>query len=213
MDDERYHLDFATAYVRGRIPGLEDLPAGDVLHAGREAGLRLHRFKRTSGLQRVRKVLGILRGLAPADLLDVGSGRGAFLWPLLDAFPGLPVRVAEIDEQQADQLDAVSRGGIDRLQVHRADVTDLPLDDGSVDVATVLEVLEHLTEPARAAAELVQVARRFVVASVPSKPDDNPGHIQLFDERSLPCLFLDAGARRVEVQHVLNHRIAVVALP
>lgn len=28
---------------------------------------------------------------AEADLLDVGSGRGAFLWPLLDEFPDLSI--------------------------------------------------------------------------------------------------------------------------
>ncbi len=213
MDSERYYAEFAAAYVRGRTPGLDDAPAEAVLRVGREAGLRLHRFKRTGGLQRVRKVMGILRGLAPADLLDVGSGRGAFLWPLLEAFAELQVQVAEIDQQRAEQLEAVSRGGIDRLRVHRADVTDLPFADDAVDVATVLEVLEHLVEPAGAAAELVRVARRFVIASVPSRPDDNPGHIQLFDERSLSALFLDAGARRVDIQYVHNHMIAVVVLP
>jgi len=48
------------------------------------------------------------------------------------------------------------------------------------------------------------------VASVPSKDDDNPEHIQLFSQDELQSLFLDAGARDVQVSHVLNHRIAVV---
>ena len=50
------------------------------------------------------RVLGLLRGLLGASLelaaprlLDVGSGRGAFLWPLLDAFPRL--RVTAIDRE------------------------------------------------------------------------------------------------------------------
>src|SRR5262249_58033931 len=67
-----------------------------VIAAGQEAELRLHRFKRTMGLPRVRKTLGALRGLAPDSLLDVGSGRGAFLWPLLDAFPALPVTTLDL---------------------------------------------------------------------------------------------------------------------
>src|SRR5438045_1451520 len=86
-----YYLDFAAALVRCRLPHLDGLSNADLFRQGTAAGMRLHHFKRTGGLPRVRKVLGILRGLAPADVLDVGSGRGVFLWPLLDSFPELPV--------------------------------------------------------------------------------------------------------------------------
>src|SRR5262245_9846679 len=87
----RYYLDLAAAFVRGRLTDAPDLPPADLFLLGRRAGLRLHKFKRAAELPRVRRVLGLLRSLAPADLLDVGSGRGVFLWPLLDAFPHLPV--------------------------------------------------------------------------------------------------------------------------
>jgi hypothetical protein len=73
-----YYLELAAALVRYRLPELADLPPADLFRRGLEAGLRLHHFKRTAGLPRVRKVLGILRGLAPADLVDVGSLRRVF---------------------------------------------------------------------------------------------------------------------------------------
>ena len=76
----------------------------------------------------------------------------------------------------------------------------------------VLEVLEHLAEPAQAVRELVRVARRFVVASVPSKEDDNPEHIQLFDGAALERMFADAGARNVTVTYVRGHIICVATL-
>jgi hypothetical protein len=83
MDDlgQRYHLDLVTAFVRGRLPQTGHLAPHEAFEAGQRAGLRLHTFKRTTMLPRVRLVLGMLRGLAPDSLVDVGSGRGTFLWP------------------------------------------------------------------------------------------------------------------------------------
>jgi hypothetical protein len=72
--------------------------------------------------------------------------------------------------------------------------------------------MEHLPMPALAAAEAVRVARHFVIASVPSKEDDNPEHLQLFNRRSFEALWLNAGARGVKVDYVLNHMIALVTV-
>lgn len=88
-DDGRYYAELAAAFVRGKIGGADDLSPEELIGLGRARGLRLHKFKRQSELPRVRKALGVLQGLAPASLLDIGSERGAFLWPLLDSFPRL----------------------------------------------------------------------------------------------------------------------------
>src|SRR3954453_17634663 len=106
-----YYQRLAAAYVRGTLGhaatfSVPDAVASDlfaapldelapdqlqaIIQLGLDSGLRLHRFKRTMALPRVNKVLGILHGLQPETLVDIGSGRGAFLWPLLDAFPHLP---------------------------------------------------------------------------------------------------------------------------
>lgn len=172
----------------------------------------LHRFKRSAGLPRVRAVLGILHGLAPASLLDIGSGRGAFLWPLLDSFPELPVTAIDRAAGRVALIDAVRRGGVAPLGAVAMDATRLGFADRSFDLVSLLEVLEHLPEPRLAAAEAIRVANRFVVASVPSKPDDNPQHIQLFSAESLTALFLAADARRVKIDHVLNHMIGLVTV-
>lgn len=214
MDPDRYYLDLAAAFVRGRCPDLRDAALSDaaLVERGRAAGLRLHKFKRNATLPRVAKVLGILRGLAPTALLDVGSGRGVFLWPLLAELPWLPVTALDASPVRVRDLEAVRAGGVDRLSSLQADACALPLPDGAIDVATALEVLEHLPQPSLAAAELVRVARRFVVVSVPSGPDDDPQHIQLFTPASLRALLLTAGATRVQVEHVPGHMIAVARL-
>ena len=96
---ETYFTDLATAFVRGRLGD----PAATI-DDGRKAGLRLHKFKRNTELPRVKRVLGMLRGLAPESLLDLGSGRGTFLWPLLASFPHLPVPGYEVDFRNARSL-------------------------------------------------------------------------------------------------------------
>jgi 2-polyprenyl-3-methyl-5-hydroxy-6-metoxy-1,4-benzoquinol methylase len=208
----RYYLDFAAALVRARRPDAAHRPPEELVRLGLDAGLPLHRFKRTAGLPRVRRVLGILRALAPATLLDVGSGRGAFLWPLLDAFPELRVTAADRAAQRVADIQAVAAGGVPRLAGAVMDAARLDLADKSVDGVTVLEVLEHLEWPEKAVAEAVRVARRFVIVSVPSKPDDNPGHIHLFNKESLQALFTPAGVGRLRVDFVLNHVVALAML-
>lgn len=209
---ETFYASLAVAYARGMLgqqPGESD---DAVLTRAREAGLKLHRFKHTMGLPRIRAVLGILRGLEPANLLDIGSGRGVFLWPLLDGFPELPVTAAERDERRLSHLKAVRRGGVDRLTIAPGDASALSFPDRSFDVVTVLEVLEHQDDPRPLACEAVRLAARFVIASVPSKPDDNPEHVQLFTPETLRELLIEAGAAKVQTDHVLNHIIAVARI-
>ena len=209
--DERYFTRLAAAYVRGKLgPAAAPLSPAELIAEGLASGLRLHKFKRNAELPRVRKVLGVLRGLAPASLLDVGSGRGTFFWPLLDAFPELLVTAVDINPVRVADIAAVGSGGVPNLRALLMDAEGLELSDAYADVVTALEVLEHLPAPRKAAAEAVRVAGRYVVASVPSKEDGNPEHVNLFDARGFESLFLDAGARGVKVEYVLNHMIAVV---
>ena len=212
ISDESHYVALAAAYARGVLgePALDDATA---LARGSDLP-ELHRFKRTAQLPRVRAVLGALRGFAPATLVDLGSGRGVFVWPLLDALPELAITATDVLPRRAQLFALVARGGVARLTCARADMRQLPFCAGAVDCVTALEVLEHLPGdgPARAAREAMRVARRAVIATVPSHEDDNPEHVQLFDGAALEALFRGAGARRVRIDHVLNHIVAV-ALP
>lgn len=212
MPDGRYFTELAAAFVRGKLGDAVDGSDDNAIAEGLAAGLRLHKFKRNTELPRVRAVLGALHGIAPSSILDLGSGRGTFLWPLLDSFPTVTVVAADIDERRATDIGAVRRGGIERLSSVRMDAMAMAMASESVDVVTLLEVAEHLAVPGRAFAEAVRVARRFVIVSVPSKEDDNPEHIHVFDQLSLERALTDAGAARVRFSSVLNHRIAIAAL-
>jgi 2-polyprenyl-3-methyl-5-hydroxy-6-metoxy-1,4-benzoquinol methylase len=206
--EDRYYLELGAAFARGRLGERLAETDAETFEVGRTRGLKMHKFKRNAELPRVRRVLSLLAGLAPESLLDIGSGRGTFLWPLLDTFPSLDVTAIDRDDQRASDLACVTKGGIARLRAAKMDAAALDFPDGAFDGVTILEVLEHLEAPERAAREAMRVAKRFVVASVPSKPDDNPEHIHLFDVRALAALF--TGARSVKIEHVLNHAVALV---
>jgi ubiquinone/menaquinone biosynthesis C-methylase UbiE len=180
---------------------------------GTEHELRLHRFKRTMELPRVQKVLGVLKSLQPASLLDIGTGRGAFLWPLLDTFPDLPITCLDLLEYRVNDIQAVHEGGIRDLQALQGDATALPFPNRSFEVVTMLEVLEHIPDTRKALAEVVRVAQRAVIFSMPSKEDDNPEHIHLFHQQSVRSLLHELGITSINFTYVLNHMIAIARIP
>lgn len=208
MPSDRYYSTLATAFVRGRLSN----PTATI-EDGIEAGLRLHKFKNDTILPRVQRVLGILRGISPETLLDVGSGRGSFLWPLLDSFRNLTVTSIDISEQRVNDINAVRTGGIARLTALQMDAQHTTLPAKSFDVVTLLEVLEHMPSPRSALTNAVSLARHFVILSVPSVPYDNPEHIHLFTPDQITNMAAEAGSTRTTIEHVLNHRIAVLRVP
>lgn len=158
-------------------------------------------------LARFQRVLAILENVlrgGPRRLLDIGSGRGAFLKRLLRAFPELHVTAVDVDVERVRGLP-----NVERLTGRVMDAGTLELDPRSFDVVTALEVLEHLERPERAACEALRVTRHSVVASVPSKPDANPDHLRLFTPESLSDLFRSAGASDVTIEVIPNHLIAI----
>ena len=213
ISDETHYVALAAAYARGALALEPDIDDATALAKGIAADLKLHRFKRSAQLPRVRAAIGVLRGFAPERIIDLGSGRGVFVWPLLDAMPELSVIATDALAHRALLYSHVARGGIARVSGIRSDVTALPFADRSADCVTALEVFEHLPGrgPERAAAEAFRVARVAVVASVPSHEDDNPDHVHLFDGKRLTAMFRAAGARRVSIDHVPGHILAVAA--
>jgi len=227
--EPEYFLTLAAAYVRGKLKNdrvraehaklfahpLEELTEDELrtlVQLSKEEGLRIHRFKRTMELPRVHRVLGILKGMQPHNILDIGSGRGAFLWTLLHDFPYLPVTAVDILDYRVADLQTVHDGGIEQLTAVQASATALPFADRAFDVVSMLEVLEHIPATAIALSEVCRVARRFLILSVPSKEDNNPEHIHLFDAESLKQHLLASGAERITVEYVLNHIIVVARM-
>lgn len=223
------YKDLASAYVRGcatkgklslpeelvqqPLKFLTDDQKDELVSCGKAAELKMHYFKEKEELVRVQLVMGFLRGMVASgqvsSLLDVGSGRGAFLFPLLTTFPDMEVSSIDILPHRVDILHSVELGGVDNLHAMEKDLCDWDAPDGSFDVVTLLEVLEHIPDVDKAVANAVRIAGKYLVVTVPSKPDDNPEHIHLFTKDMLSDMFIKAGCSKVKFDSVLNHLFMV----
>lgn len=219
------YKDLASAYIRGcatkgklslpeelvqqPLKFLTDDQKDELVSCGKAAELKMHYFKEKEELARVQLVMGFLRGMVASgqvsSLLDVGSGRGAFLFPLLTTFPDMEVSSIDILPHRVDLLNSMELGGVDNLHAMEKDLCDWDAPDGSFDVVTLLEVLEHIPDVEKAVANAVRIAGKCLVVTVPSKPDDNPEHIHLFTKDMLSDMFLKAGCSKVKFDSVLNH--------
>lgn len=210
MHEEKYYWEFLKAYIVGKFPESQSFLDEEIASKGYDEDIKLYHFKRKEILPRVHRVIGMLKSMFPATLLDVGSGRGTFLWPLLEALPDLEVTSIDLNENAIRICQDVHAGGMGRLRGRLMDARSLDFDSGSFDGVTLLEVLEHMENPEDAVAEACRVSRSFVIVSVPSKPDDNPEHIHLFDQEMIRSMFDRCVVRNVRFEHVREHMIAVV---
>ena len=193
------YKDLAAAYVKGcALKGMMSLPEGlaqrnldsltddqkdELVSYGKAARLKMHYFKEKDELARVQLVMGFMRGIVASgqvsSLLDVGSGRGAFLFPLLTEIPGVDVTSIDILSHRVDLLQSVAIGGISNLHALERNLCDWDVPDGSFDAVILLEVLEHIPDVEKAVANAVRIAGKYLVVTVPSKPDD-PFHLLIF---------------------------------
>jgi len=99
-------------------------------------------------------------------LLDLGCGRGAVLLAAAKLLPN--GRAAGVDIWRADQTEnspdntltnAAIENVADRVEVHTADITELPFDDNSFDVITSSLVVHNLPDRASREKAIAEAAR------------------------------------------------------
>ncbi|HVI30654.1 class I SAM-dependent methyltransferase [Phenylobacterium sp.] len=98
----------------------------------------------------------------PPRILDIGGGRSGLAWLL---YPDAEVVSADIDPGLAGHGPAAGR-----VTFVCADALRLPFADGVFDAVTLFDVLEHISDDARAAAEAARVTRPggVVLVSTPT---------------------------------------------
>ncbi|HWI71844.1 MAG TPA: class I SAM-dependent methyltransferase [Baekduia sp.] len=148
----------------------------------------------------------LLEAAAPRSVLDVGCGEGVLTQQWAKRLEG---RVVGIDlEDPAIQAEWEKRRE-PNLEYRVMKAENLPFVDGEFDVATAIEVLEHVPDPEHTVAEMARCASKHLLVSVPREPlwrglnmargaylkdlGNTPGHLNHWSKRSFVSLLSKHG--------------------
>lgn len=159
------------------------------------------------------RMLESLECLKFESLLDVGGGEGYKAFLVHKLF-GIPVVSTDLSEEACKRAN-----GIFGIESNPLDIHELSYEDGQFDVVTCSETLEHVTDWKQATSELLRIARKAVVITVPQDrkkliernkaTKEIHSHIHLFDSNSFN--YLKSEGYTVSVQKISSSLLAVAA--
>jgi SAM-dependent methyltransferase len=137
------------------------------------------------------------------SLLDVGCGEGVLThqWAT-EMGPQRRVVGIDLDDPHLHELWKTRQAPNLEYRVMKAE--SMPFADGEFDMASAIEVLEHVPDPEHTVAEMARVAKRWILVSVPREPlwrglnlargaywkdlGNTPGHLNHWSKRSFVSL-------------------------
>lgn len=144
----------------------------------------------------------LMRRAEPRSLLDVGCGEGVLVHRWAQSLPDS--RVVGIDLQEESIQAGWSQHQAPNLEYRTMPAEDLPFAKNEFDLATAIEVLEHVPDPEHTLAEMARCAERHLLVSVPREPlwrmlnmargayigqlGNTPGHLNHWSKRSFARL-------------------------
>jgi 2-polyprenyl-3-methyl-5-hydroxy-6-metoxy-1,4-benzoquinol methylase len=134
----------------------------------------------------------------PQSLLDVGCGEGVLVHRWALSMP--QARLVGIDLEE----ESIQAGWAEReapnLEYRTTGAEDLPFAEDEFELASAIEVLEHVPDPEHTVAEMARCASRHLLVSVPREPlwrmlnmargayigqlGNTPGHLNHWSKRS-----------------------------
>jgi 2-polyprenyl-3-methyl-5-hydroxy-6-metoxy-1,4-benzoquinol methylase len=162
----------------------------------------------------------------PSSLLDVGCGEGVLVHRWARQL-GEQVRMVGIDLQEESIQAGWARHGAPNLEYRVMAAENLPFADDEFDLASAIEVLEHVPDPEHTLGEMARCARRHLLVSVPREPlwrmlnmargaywselGNTPGHLNHWSKRSFQALLSRYG-RIAEVRSPFPWTMLLVSL-
>jgi 2-polyprenyl-3-methyl-5-hydroxy-6-metoxy-1,4-benzoquinol methylase len=154
----------------------------------------------------------LLDRAAPSSLLDVGCGEGVLVHRWATRLPA--ARLVGIDLEEESIQDGWAQRRAPNLEYRVMEAASLPFADGEFELASAIEVLEHLPDPEHTVGEMARCARGHLLVSVPREPlwrmlnmargaywsslGNTPGHLNHWSRRS----FVELLSRHGEVVEV-----------
>jgi 2-polyprenyl-3-methyl-5-hydroxy-6-metoxy-1,4-benzoquinol methylase len=139
---------------------------------------------------------------APESVLDVGCGEGVLTEEWSERIGD--GRIVGIDLDDPKLRAEWERRRRPNLEFRAEEATSLSFADDEFDMASAIEVLEHVPEPDVTLAEMARVAGRWLLVSVPREPlwrglnmargaywgslGNTPGHVNHWSKRSFVSL-------------------------
>jgi len=131
-----------------------------------------------------------VKSVVSGTVLDVGAGHGYVTCQMATVADHVTALDAT-DKYREAARDLARVNNIDNIDFASGNAYDLPFPDDSFETVALLEILEHLENPQKAASEALRVARRRVVVTVPAhdRMTELPGHINNFTTQEVVALF------------------------
>jgi len=207
MKSDYYCKEVLHSYLSMKLGVFEDVD--ELIEKADKQKFDYHNFK-NSKLPRVEKVIGLLKGINTPNVIDIGFGRGKFLYPFLEEFGNFPITSIELSKSAIKEASMLEKS-FTKLNIIETDFFENDFLDKSFHTLTALEVMEHIEDTEKFLDECIRLSYEWIILSVPSKEDDNPGHIHLFTEQKVNKLF-DKYNLKPKYEYVLNHMIIKIKL-
>ena len=138
----------------------------------------------------------------PQSVLDVGCGEGVLTHQWAQALGDRRIVGIDLEDPHLQAEWATRQRPNLEYRVTKAE--RMPFEDGEFDLASAIEVLEHVPDPEHTVAEMARVASRWLLVSVPREPlwrglnlargayvrdlGNTPGHLNHWSRRAFVAL-------------------------